>query len=51
MSAQDLYEWIKESLIHFGLRFAEMDKVHVSIRGDRIYLAYGDQEISRRIGE
>lgn len=45
MTADDLYAHLKESLDFFGLRFHEMHKVAVSIKGDFIKFSYADLSI------
>lgn len=41
-----LYEWMKQSLKHFGLRFSEMDKVRVVVESGKITFIYEDMEVS-----
>ena len=44
MNAQEYYEFMKEALRVFGLRWGEMDKMTLSIDGQRLVLSYKNLE-------
>jgi hypothetical protein len=47
MNLEEFYEWLKDSLHYFGLRWSDKHLVEVSISKGQICLSYGGMEVRR----
>lgn len=51
MNSADLYQEIKDALATFGLRFNEMDKMHVGFKDNQVTFSYDNRSLTVRTND